>query len=36
MYHMIGCPYVSYVSFTIKMAKRCLYEKERFLKGLNV
>lgn len=32
MYHMIGCPYVSYFSFMIKMAKRCLYEKREILK----
>lgn len=32
MYHMIGCPCVSYFSFMIKPAKRCLQRKERFLK----
>lgn len=32
MYHMIGCPYVSYVSFMIKTAKRCLCEKRQILK----
>lgn len=29
---MIGCPYVSYVSFMIKMEKRCLWEKKDILK----
>lgn len=29
---MIGCPYVSYFSFMIKTAKRCLYEKREILK----
>lgn len=32
MYHMIGCPCVSYISFMIKTAKRCLYEKREILK----
>lgn len=32
MYHMIGCPYVSYISFMIKTAKRWLYEKREILK----
>lgn len=32
MYHMIGCPYVSCVSFMIKMAKRCLCEKREIVK----
>lgn len=26
---MIGCPYVSYVSFMIKMEKMCLWKKKK-------
>lgn len=32
MYHMIGCPYVSNISFMIKTGKRRLCEKRGILK----